>query len=107
MIRIAEGIWPDEVKEANYFNRGEYRIDDGATATMRNSLMYKMRYADSLIHLVDADLSLCLATIGAVSAVLSETAADRVSDSTTCSKARDWIECATRKYQYLVRLWIH
>lgn len=43
MIRIAEGVWPDEVKEANYFSRGEYRIDEGATETMKNSLMYKMR----------------------------------------------------------------
>lgn len=41
------GIWPDEVKERNYFTaRGEYRIDDEATPTMRNSLMYKMSYYD-------------------------------------------------------------
>lgn len=41
MVRIAEGIWPDEVKERNFFTpRGEYRIDDEATPTMRNSLMY-------------------------------------------------------------------
>jgi dolichyl-diphosphooligosaccharide---protein glycosyltransferase len=40
MVRIAEGIWPDEVKERDYFTaRGEYRIDDEATPTMRNSLM--------------------------------------------------------------------
>lgn len=40
MIRIAEGIWPDEVKERNFFTpRGEYRVDDGATETMKNSLM--------------------------------------------------------------------
>lgn len=45
MVRIAEGIWPDEVKERNFFTaRGEYRIDDEATPTMRNSLMYKMSY---------------------------------------------------------------
>ncbi|KAK0361828.1 oligosaccharyl transferase stt3 subunit [Friedmanniomyces endolithicus] len=45
MVRIAEGIWPDEVKERDYFtSRGEYRIDDEATPTMRNSLMYKMSY---------------------------------------------------------------
>jgi len=45
MVRIAEGIWPDEVKERNYFTaRGEYRIDDEATPTMKNSLMYKMSY---------------------------------------------------------------
>lgn len=40
MVRIAEGIWPDEVKERDFFTaRGEYRVDDEATPTMRNSLM--------------------------------------------------------------------
>ena len=40
MVRIAEGIWPDEVKERDYFtSRGEYRVDDEATPTMKNSLM--------------------------------------------------------------------
>ncbi|KAL1957995.1 hypothetical protein VTO42DRAFT_5207 [Malbranchea cinnamomea] len=45
MIRIAEGIWPDEVREASFFTpRGEYRVDDQATPAMRESLMYKMSY---------------------------------------------------------------
>ncbi|KAF2674587.1 putative oligosaccharyl transferase subunit [Microthyrium microscopicum] len=45
MIRIAEGIWPKEVKERDFFTaRGEYRVDDEATPTMKNSLMYKMSY---------------------------------------------------------------
>ncbi|CAF9904111.1 MAG: oligosaccharyl transferase stt3 subunit [Alectoria fallacina] len=45
MVRISEGIWPDEINERNYFTaRGEYRVDDEATPTMRNSLMYKMSY---------------------------------------------------------------
>ena len=40
MVRIAEGIWPDEVKERDFFTaRGEYRVDDQATPAMRNSLM--------------------------------------------------------------------
>jgi len=40
MVRIAEGIWPDEVKERNFFTpRGEYRVDGEATETMKNSLM--------------------------------------------------------------------
>ena len=40
MVRIAEGIWPEEVKEREYFTpKGEYRIDDEATPTMKNSLM--------------------------------------------------------------------
>ncbi|TPX38205.1 hypothetical protein SmJEL517_g00361 [Synchytrium microbalum] len=45
MIRIAEGVWPDKVSERSFFtDRGEYRVDDAATPTMRNSLMYKMSY---------------------------------------------------------------
>ncbi|MCJ1288149.1 oligosaccharyl transferase stt3 subunit [Xylographa opegraphella] len=45
MVRIAEGIWPDQVRERDYFTaRGEYRVDDEATPTMKNSLMYKMSY---------------------------------------------------------------
>lgn len=40
MVRIAEGIWPDEVKERDFFTaRGEYKVDNDATPTMRNSLM--------------------------------------------------------------------
>jgi dolichyl-diphosphooligosaccharide--protein glycosyltransferase len=40
MVRIAEGIWPDEVKERDYFtSRGEYRVDDEASPTMKNSMM--------------------------------------------------------------------
>ncbi|SOV01843.1 probable oligosaccharyltransferase [Ustilago sp. UG-2017a] len=45
MIRIAQGVWPDEVREADYFTpQGQYKVDDGATKTMRESLMYKMSY---------------------------------------------------------------
>lgn len=45
MVRIAEGIWPEEVKERNFFtSQGEYRVDSEATPTMKNSLMYKMSY---------------------------------------------------------------
>lgn len=40
MVRIAEGIWPDEVKERDFFTaRGEYKVDGDATETMKNSLM--------------------------------------------------------------------
>lgn len=40
MVRIAEGIWPDEVKERNFFTaRGEYKVNEEATETMKNSLM--------------------------------------------------------------------
>ncbi|KAI1908717.1 oligosaccharyl transferase stt3 subunit [Ophidiomyces ophidiicola] len=51
MVRIAEGIWPDEIRERDFFTaRGEYRVDEQATPTMRNSLMYKLSYynVDSL-----------------------------------------------------------
>ncbi|KAI1133523.1 glycosyltransferase family 66 protein [Nemania abortiva] len=45
MVRIAEGIWPDEVKERDFFTpRGEYKVDAEASETMKNSLMYKMSY---------------------------------------------------------------
>jgi len=40
MVRIAEGIWPDEVKERDFFTpRGEYRVDGEASEAMKNSLM--------------------------------------------------------------------
>ncbi|GAA5968704.1 hypothetical protein JCM11641_000702 [Rhodosporidiobolus odoratus] len=45
MVRISEGIWPEEVTEQKYFtSRGEYRVDDQASETMKNSLMYKLSY---------------------------------------------------------------
>ncbi|KAI9493324.1 Oligosaccharyl transferase STT3 subunit-domain-containing protein [Zychaea mexicana] len=45
MIRIAEGVWPDKIKESNYFtSSGEYRVDEHASPAMRESLMYKMSY---------------------------------------------------------------
>jgi dolichyl-diphosphooligosaccharide--protein glycosyltransferase len=40
MIRIAEGIWPDQVRERDFFtSRGEYRVDADATPAMQKSLM--------------------------------------------------------------------
>ncbi|KAF8940130.1 oligosaccharyl transferase stt3 subunit [Dissophora ornata] len=45
MIRIAEGVYPNDVKESTFFtSRGEYKVDHDATPTMKNSLMYKMSY---------------------------------------------------------------
>jgi len=45
MVRISEGIWPDEVKERSFFSdRGEYKVDGEASQTMRDSMMYKMSY---------------------------------------------------------------
>lgn len=45
MVRIAQGVWPDEIQEPNYFTpQGEYKIDEHASPAMKNSLMYKMSY---------------------------------------------------------------
>lgn len=45
MVRISEGIWPEEISERKFFtSRGEYRVDKDATQTMKDSLMYKMSY---------------------------------------------------------------
>lgn len=45
MVRISEGIWPEDVNERSYFtDRGEYKVDDMATKTMKESLMYKMSF---------------------------------------------------------------
>lgn len=53
MVRIAEGIWPDEVKERDFFTpRGEYRVDDQATPTMKNSLMYETKSLLAMMQLL-------------------------------------------------------
>ena len=45
MIRIGEGVYPDDIRERNFFNeRGAYAVGKSATNTMKNSLMYKMSY---------------------------------------------------------------
>ncbi|KAG9080896.1 oligosaccharyl transferase stt3 subunit [Ceratobasidium sp. 370] len=45
MVRIAQGIWPDEIRESAYFTaRGEYKVDDQASVAMRESVMYKTSY---------------------------------------------------------------
>ncbi|CAN3363441.1 dolichyl-diphosphooligosaccharide--protein glycosyltransferase subunit Stt3p [Diutina catenulata] len=45
MVRISEGIWPDEISERSFFSpRGEYKVDGDASQTMKDSLMYKMSY---------------------------------------------------------------
>ena len=57
MVRIAQGVWPDEIKESNYFTpRGEFRVDEHATTTMKESLMYKLSYYryDPLQHVDDS-----------------------------------------------------
>ncbi|KAG9148864.1 hypothetical protein Leryth_020827 [Lithospermum erythrorhizon] len=43
MVRIGGGVFP-HIKEADYLRDGQYRIDDQATPTMLNSLMYKLSY---------------------------------------------------------------
>ncbi|KAI9101957.1 Oligosaccharyl transferase STT3 subunit-domain-containing protein [Phlyctochytrium arcticum] len=45
MVRIGEGVFPKDVTERDFFTpRGEYRVDDQASPTMKNSLMYKLSY---------------------------------------------------------------
>ncbi|CCE65299.1 hypothetical protein TPHA_0K01660 [Tetrapisispora phaffii CBS 4417] len=45
MIRIAEGIWPDEVSEHSFYNdNNDYRVDSTASKAMRESVMYKMSF---------------------------------------------------------------
>lgn len=46
MIRIAEGVFPAQVREADFYNaQGEFRVDLGGTKTLHSSLLYKMSYA--------------------------------------------------------------
>lgn len=45
MVRISEGIWPEEIVERDFFtSAGEYKVDKDATSTMKNCMMYKMSY---------------------------------------------------------------
>jgi dolichyl-diphosphooligosaccharide--protein glycosyltransferase len=40
MIRIGEGVYPGDVTERNFFTpTGEYKVDDKATKTMKDSIM--------------------------------------------------------------------
>eukprot|EP00246_Nothoceros_aenigmaticus_P003493 TRINITY_DN14664_c0_g2_i1.p1 TRINITY_DN14664_c0_g2~~TRINITY_DN14664_c0_g2_i1.p1 ORF type:complete len:721 (+),score=112.90 TRINITY_DN14664_c0_g2_i1:167-2329(+) len=43
MVRIGGGVFPT-IKEPEYLNRGEYRIDKDAAPKMLNCLMYKLCY---------------------------------------------------------------
>lgn len=43
MVRIAQGVYP-HIKEEDFYNRGQYRIDQYASETMANSLMYKLSF---------------------------------------------------------------
>ena len=50
MVRIAQGVWPEEIQEPQYFTpRGEYKVDAQASDAMKNSLMYKMSYYRQVI----------------------------------------------------------
>lgn len=45
MIRIGEGVYPDDITERKFFtSSGQYAVDQSATTTMKESLMYKMSY---------------------------------------------------------------
>jgi dolichyl-diphosphooligosaccharide--protein glycosyltransferase len=43
MVRIGGNVYP-VIKEENYLNNGQYRIDAGGSPTMLDSLMYKCSY---------------------------------------------------------------
>ncbi|XP_050118531.1 dolichyl-diphosphooligosaccharide--protein glycosyltransferase subunit STT3A-like [Malus sylvestris] len=43
MVRIGGGVFP-HIKEPDYLRDGQYRIDNQATPTMLNCLMYKLSY---------------------------------------------------------------
>jgi len=45
MVRIGGGVYPD-IKEADYLNNGNYRIDKDGAPIMLKSLMYKLSYYD-------------------------------------------------------------
>ncbi len=45
MIRIAQGVYPDEVKERDFYTpAGSFALDASSTPTMRNSILYKCVY---------------------------------------------------------------
>ncbi|KAJ3074251.1 oligosaccharyl transferase stt3 subunit [Podochytrium sp. JEL0797] len=45
MVRIGEGVYPNDVSERSFFtDKGEYRVDEQATPAMKNSVMYKTSY---------------------------------------------------------------
>ncbi|KAJ2162428.1 oligosaccharyl transferase stt3 subunit [Coemansia sp. RSA 552] len=45
MIRIGQGVYPDDISEESYFNaKGQYAIGDTASKAMKNSLMHKLCY---------------------------------------------------------------
>ncbi|CAG0894342.1 unnamed protein product [Darwinula stevensoni] len=53
MVRIAEGEWPTEVREKDYFTeRGEYKVNNEATDIFLNCMMYKMCYYKFADHAV-------------------------------------------------------
>lgn len=59
MIRIGEGVYPDDISERNFFtDKGEYKVDDQATKTMRDSIMCKCSTQSNCGHRQDVVLSL-------------------------------------------------
>lgn len=45
MVRIAQGVFPDRLREADYYTKaGEYRVDQRASEALKQSLLYKMSY---------------------------------------------------------------
>jgi len=60
MIRIGQGVYPNDIKESNFFTpRGEYKVDRDATPTMYESLMYKLSYYRFKVRRRDEDHHKC------------------------------------------------
>eukprot|EP00397_Hematodinium_sp_SG-2012_P006347 GEMP01006377.1.p1 GENE.GEMP01006377.1~~GEMP01006377.1.p1 ORF type:complete len:729 (+),score=108.72 GEMP01006377.1:135-2321(+) len=43
-VRIANGVFPNEISEADFTQPYGYRVDQGASETFRESMVYKMSY---------------------------------------------------------------
>lgn len=88
MVRIAQGIWPDEIQEPNYFTpQGEYKIDAQASQTMKDSLMYKMSYYRSVCSGQHSVLCACVCLTS-------------LSGMRSCmAVSRRWTACADNNYR--------
>jgi len=89
MIRIASGVWPDEIRESDFFTpRGEFRVDEHATKTMSDSLMYKMAYYRCVITCLVVALPLMILNSESVSKSFS--ARDRHRIASEIKNYRQW-----------------
>ena len=97
MVRIAQGVWPEEIQEPKYFTpQGEYRVDDRASKTMKDSLMYKMSYYRFVFLL----LLPIYCRLMVLNLLFSK-------DSTNSSEMdRPWTECVSNTFRKKALHWI-